>query len=314
MTDERHSLDAIEAALAQMPSARFKARLRTTLEQRIRQYQEDSSMTTSVTDTVLSSRGARPGFTAVTAYVQVQEIEQLIAFAKDVFGAEETMRGYGSAGGIHCELRIGDSMLMAGGGAGPDAQGQPLPPRIAALHVYVDDADAIYQRALAAGATSLGPPADAHYGERAGYVTDPTGNEWYIATHTGPSYSSEGLRTVTPSMRVPAASDYIAFLEAALGARVEANYQEEGVVRHAVLRIEDAAIELGEAHAPWGSVRSGFYLYVPDCDALYQRAMAAGAKSLSAPADMPYGDRMGGIEDMHGNQWYIATHLGQKQA
>src|SRR5688572_28998211 len=265
MSDGRDNLDAIEAALAGMPSAAFKARLRTHLEQRVR---------------LLTARGVRPGFTAVTPYAQVQDVERLIAFAREVFGAEEVERSRGSAGGIHCELRIGDSMVMVGG-VPPDAAGRMRPSRPAALHVYVNDVDSVYQRAIDAGAQSLGPPYDAHYGERAGFVKDPTGNEWYIATHTGPSYSAEGLRTVTPSLRGPNASAFIDFLEAALGARIEMRADDPlGAVRHAVLRIEGAAVELGEAHAPWEGLRTGMYLYVADCDALYQRAVAAGATAL----------------------------------
>jgi PhnB protein len=52
-----------------------------------------------------------------------------------------------------------------------------------------------------------------------------------------------------------------------------------------------------------------FYLYVPDCDAVYRRALAAGAKSVSEPTDHPYGDRSGGVIDPFGNTWYIATHV-----
>jgi len=52
-----------------------------------------------------------------------------------------------------------------------------------------------------------------------------------------------------------------------------------------------------------------FYLYVPDVDALYQRAINAGATSLSEPADQPYGDRSAGVKDAFDNQWYIATHI-----
>jgi PhnB protein len=54
---------------------------------------------------------------------------------------------------------------------------------------------------------------------------------------------------------------------------------------------------------------SMFYLYVPDCDALYRRALAVGATSISEPKDQPYGDRSGGVKDAFGNQWYIATHI-----
>ena len=310
MSDRRDNLDAIEVALAGMPSAAFKARLRSHLEQRVRQSLEGREMKKGF----LTARGARPGFTAITPYAQVQNVERLIAFAKEVFGAEEVQRSPGSAGGIHCELRIGDSMVMVGGGVPPDVDGRVRPSRPAALHVYVDDVDSVYQRALDAGAQSLGPPYDAHYGERAGFVKDPTGNEWYIATHIGPSYSAEGLRTVTPSLRGPNASAFIDFLEAALGARIEMRADDpQGAVRHAVLRIEGAAVELGEAHTPWEGLRTGIYLYVADCDALYQRAVAAGATALDPPADMPYGDRMGTVEDPWGNEWYIASHLPEEK-
>ena len=310
MSDGRDNLDAIEVALAGMPSAAFKARLRAHLEQRVRESLERSDMKKGL----LTARGARPGFTAVTPYAQVQDVERLIAFAKEVFGAEEIERSRGSAGGIHCELRIGDSMVMVGGGVPPDAAGRIRPSRPAALHVYVDDVDSVYQRALDAGAQSLGPPYGTHYGERAGFVKDPTGNEWYIATHTGPSYSAEGLRTVTPSLRGPNASAFIDFLEAALGARVEMRADDpQGAVRHAVLRIEGGAVELGEARTSQENLRTGIYLYVPDCDAFYQRAVAAGATAIHPPADMSYGDRMGTVEDPWGNEWYIASHLTEER-
>jgi PhnB protein len=66
---------------------------------------------------------------------------------------------------------------------------------------------------------------------------------------------------------------------------------------------------MGEAHEVYGPMASMFYLYVPDCDALYRRALALGATSISEPKDQPYGDRSGGVKDAFGNQWYIATHI-----
>jgi PhnB protein len=292
-----------------MPSGRFRVSLREQLAQRIRTLQEGSEM---ASDLLTATTGVRPGFTAVTAYAHVPDVDRFVTFARDVFGAEELLRSPGGAGGVHCEIRIGDSMLMVGGNVPADSALDLPPLRHVALHVYVDDADAAYQRALDAGAESLGAPQDTHYGERAGYVRDAAGNEWYIATHIGPSYSAEGLRTMTPSLRGPAAASFIAFLESGLGARVEMRADDpSGAVRHAVLRIEGAAIELGEAHGAWSPLRSGIYLYVPDCDERYRRAVAAGAKAVHAPADMHYGDRVGTVEDSWGNEWYIATHLGR---
>jgi uncharacterized glyoxalase superfamily protein PhnB len=52
-----------------------------------------------------------------------------------------------------------------------------------------------------------------------------------------------------------------------------------------------------------------FYLYVPDCDAVYRLALAAGATSISEPTDQPYGDRSAGVKDAFGNMWYVATHV-----
>jgi PhnB protein len=54
-----------------------------------------------------------------------------------------------------------------------------------------------------------------------------------------------------------------------------------------------------------------FYLYVPDADAVYVRALGCGAEAISAPADQPYGDRNGVVKDIAGNTWYIATRLAK---
>src|SRR5216684_343204 len=86
--------------------------------------------------------------------------------------------GPGSEGGMHCEVRLGDSMLMMGGG-GPGFAWRGIP-KLGAFHVYVHDCDATYQGALAAGATSISEPADQEYGERSGSVRDAAGNHWYI--------------------------------------------------------------------------------------------------------------------------------------
>ena len=66
-------------------------------------------------------------------------------------------------------------------------------------------------------------------------------------------------------------------------------------------------MEMGEAHGPFQPMPSSFMLYVPDVDATYQRALAAGATSMSEPANQSYGDRTGAVSDAFGNQWYIAT-------
>ncbi|HLZ58555.1 MAG TPA: VOC family protein [Ktedonosporobacter sp.] len=117
------------------------------------------------------------GYRTITPYLMVPGAIELIEFVKQAFGAVENYRGIGSEGGLHAEIRIGDSMLMIGGGAG---MRDPMP---AALYLYMEDVDAVYQRALQAGATSLSAPEDQPYGDRNAGVKDPFGNIWYIATH-----------------------------------------------------------------------------------------------------------------------------------
>lgn len=118
------------------------------------------------------------GYHTVTPYLIVQAADQLIDFVKQAFGAIERFRGIGSAGGIHCEVIIGDSIVMIGGGGA--WHGEPSP---ATLYLYVNDVDAIYKRAIQVGAISISEPADQSFGDRIAGVKDAFGNVWYIATH-----------------------------------------------------------------------------------------------------------------------------------
>lgn len=248
------------------------------------------------------------GYHTITPYLVAENAAALIDFAKHTFGAQETFRAIGSAGGIHAEVRLGDSMLMIGGG-GPGLawRGEAMP---TALHVYVEDVDAVHARAVEAGAVALLPPTDQEYGERGSSVKDPAGNNWYIATAKGASYIPEGLRNVNATLHPLRAQPVIDFVKRAFGAEeLEKHATPDGVIRHAKVRIGDSVLEMGEAHGPYQPMPSMFQLYVPDVDALYQRALNAGASSLSAPADQPYGARSAGVKDAFGNQWYIATQI-----
>jgi uncharacterized glyoxalase superfamily protein PhnB len=248
------------------------------------------------------------GYRTVTPYMIARDGEAMIEFAKKAFGAEETFRGVGAAGGIHGEVRIGDSMVMMGGGIpGREFKGTP---NATAIHLYVEDSDAVYQQALKAGATSIDEPRNQEYGERSASVKDPAGNYWYVATHRGESYIPKGLNSVNVYMHPLRAEPVIKFMKQAFGARELAKYASpDGVVHHAEIRVGNSVVEMGEAHGRYQPMKSMFYLYVPDCDAVYRRALAAGATSISEPTDHPYGDRSGGVQDAFGNQWYIATHI-----
>jgi PhnB protein len=83
----------------------------------------------------------------------------------------------------------------------------------------------------------------------------------------------------------------------------------DGVVNHAEIRVGDSVVEMGEAHGKYETMPAMFYVYVPNVEAVYQRALAAGAKSFQEPMDQPYGDRNAAVQDNFGNKWYIATHM-----
>jgi PhnB protein len=248
------------------------------------------------------------GYRTVTPYMIAADGPALLEFTKHAFGAEEMFRTVGPSGGLHAVVRIGDSMLMIGGGI-PGREFRSIANNHA-LHLYVPDCDAVYQQALQAGATSIDEPRDQEYGERSGSVKDPAGNYWYIATQQGDTYTPKGLNNVNVYMHPLRAEPVISFLKRAFGAHEIGKYASpEGVVHHAEIRVGDSVVEMGEAQGKYPPMPTMFYLYVPDCDATYQRALQAGATSIAEPVDQPYGDRSGAVKDAFGNQWYIATHI-----
>ena len=127
------------------------------------------------------------GYHALTLHLAVKGAAAYIDFLKNAFSAEEISRSPGPGGKImHAQMKIGDSMLMfaddfsAEFGLPPLAEGRlPL-----VIHLYVPDADAAWNRAVAAGCTVTMPIADQFWGDRYGHVRDPFGMEWAIASHT----------------------------------------------------------------------------------------------------------------------------------
>lgn len=119
-----------------------------------------------------------------------------------------------------------------------------------------------------------------------------------------------GFHTVTPYLCVPGAGALIDFLGRALGAEELFRLaRPDGAIMHAQVRIGDSVVMLGEPMEPRDARPAMFYLYVPDADALYARAIAAGAESVREPVTTFYGDRSGGVRDPAGNLWWIATHV-----
>jgi len=126
------------------------------------------------------------GYHSVTPYLMVRDAARAMAFYRDAFGATEVMRFAGPDGRIaHAEVKIGDSHVMLAdelpdqGFVGP----QTLGGSGVSLMLYVNDVDATFAQALAAGATVRRPVADQFYGDRMGTLVDPYGHVWSIGTH-----------------------------------------------------------------------------------------------------------------------------------
>lgn len=119
------------------------------------------------------------GYHSLTPFFTVPGVKRLLDFMKQAFDAKELHRMEGPGGMIvHAEVQIGDSRLMLGEPMGE--QSKPMP---GCLYFYTKDTDAIYKKAMAAGATSKMEPADQFWGDRAAGVIDPSGNFWMFGTH-----------------------------------------------------------------------------------------------------------------------------------
>jgi uncharacterized glyoxalase superfamily protein PhnB len=246
-------------------------------------------------------KGMREGFHTVTPYFTVHKAAELIDFVAKSFGATELFRTTGSAGGMHAEVKIGDSIVMIGGA-------EHIPEMPTAIHLYVPDVDDAYKRALDAGGKSLMEVADQPYGERSGGIEDQSGNRWYIATTFGPlSDIAKDLRTVTVYFHPIGAQGFIDFVTKAFGGKELMRHAEEGMILHAKVQIGDSVIELGEARYPSQPLPTAIYLYVDDVDATYEQALKAGGTSMLAPTDQDYGDRNAWVKDPYDNVWYIAA-------
>ena len=132
--------------------------------------------------------------------------------------------------------------------------------------------------------------------------------ETSVATSVRPI--PEGFHSVTPALRVPGVATLIDFVTQAFDAKEIARFAgPDGSIMHAEIRIGDSIVMMGEPGDRFSPMPASLHLYVPDVDATYRRAIAAGATSLREPADQFYGDRSAGVRDSGGNEWWISTHI-----
>ena len=124
------------------------------------------------------------------------------------------------------------------------------------------------------------------------------------------NYIPDGFHTVTQYFIVKDGAAFLAFLMDGLGAEEVGVYKDDtGRIMHAQLRLGDSMLEFGEATDQYPALKMGLHVYTPDTDALYERSLAAGAKTIRSPRVEPYGERSAGIEDPAANVWWIATRV-----
>ncbi|RAI04298.1 extradiol dioxygenase [Acuticoccus sediminis] len=121
------------------------------------------------------------------------------------------------------------------------------------------------------------------------------------------TYKPDGYTSVAPYLIVRSAEATLSFLEATLGAeRLRIIPRDGGGVMHAEARIDDTVVMMGEM--PEGQP-ANVHVYVPDVDATFARALAAGGTAVQAPAEKGDGDRRGGVNDPNGITWWFSTQL-----
>lgn len=323
---EVNELLRLAAELRDLPAERFRENLHNDLTRR------------AIMTSTLKSAAERTR--ATTPYLSVKNAASAIEFYKRAFGATEATRLTEPGGRIgHAEIVIGDGPVYLAdeypeyGIVGP----QTLGGAGVSMHLYVQDVDAFVRQAVEAGATLQRPVEDQFYGDRSGKLVDPFGHSWMISTRkedlsaeemqrrfddimaqSGPAEEKppqpvkpipEGFHTVTPYLCVKGAAELIDFVKEVFGATELFRTIGSAGGTHAEVKIGDSIIMIGGYAAMPEENPAAIYLYVDNVDELYERAIQAGATSITPPQDQPYGDRNAGVKDRFGNVWYIATHI-----
>ncbi len=319
----------IASDLRDLPRDDFKARLKQDLVSR-----------TAPASAVRPKANYIPaGFHTANACLVVRDAPRAIEFYKAAFGATEVMRLDDPSGNLmHAQIKIGDSPIDIAPEQGTyNRSPQSLGGSAVPIELYVEDVDALAERAIALGAKLIFPIADQFYGDRGGRLEDPFGHMWIVSTHkedvppeemsrrveafmkemqTAPQESQvaaaagapEGYHSITPYLQVKGAARLIEFLRDAFGAEEIFRVPRGDEIAHAQLKIEGSMIEVADAIDKYQPNPTAIWLFVKDSDAVYARALQAGATSLHEPTDQDYGDREASVKDPFGNHWYIGTH------
>ena len=322
---------AIAGQLRALPREDFKAQLKAQLEGR-----------KPMASQAVAAPEARQ---TATAFLVFKGAARAIEFYKNAFGAIEVSRLNMPGDRIgYAEIRIGSASIMLSDES-PDygaISAETLGGSPVRIHLSVPDVDAVAERFVAAGGRIVRPVQDQFYGERSGQVADPFGHTWLIATRkeevtaeemqerfdklVAPSpaaptaedekwklpvpYIRKGFRTLTPYLLVTGAANLIEFLKNAFDAQELFRVPRPGgkdQIMHAQLQVGDSMLELADASAEFPPRTSVNLFYVEDVDTTYARAVKAGATSMLAPSDKPWGDRDAVITDPGGTVWCISS-------
>ncbi|MGZ3443461.1 MAG: VOC family protein [Polyangia bacterium] len=119
----------------------------------------------------------------------------------------------------------------------------------------------------------------------------------------------DGYHTVTPYIIASDAARLIEFLGKAFGAEVRHKTVEEGRIRHAEVRVGSSMVMISQSIPEYPPTPIHIYVYIEDCDAVFDRAVAAGGTVIMPMKDQDYGDRNGGVKDPVGNSWWIGKRI-----
>ncbi len=319
--------EAIELArlageLRVLPRPEFKTRLRANLERR-------ATMATA-------AKAVPETQTKITPYLSVKGALAAIEFYKKAFGATEGLRFMQPDGRVgHAEISIGEAKFMLAdefpeiGFRSPQSLGGSS----INIHLNVPDVDVLGRQAVAAGAKVVRPVADQFYGERSGHFADPFGYTWVISTQKealsteemhrraaelnaqqaqadvddAKSSPTEKLRHLMPYVIISRADKWLEFVKDAFGAEeiFRAKSPDGKSIMHAEVKIGHSIIEVGDTNDQNPPMPTAMSLRVDDVDAIYRKGLEAGATSLQAPSNPPYGGRGASLRDPNGNHWYI---------
>ena len=251
--------------------------------------------------------------TANVRYI-VDDVGQSIPFYRDLLNFELVMHpAPGFAALTRGALRLYLNQPGAGGAGQKMTDGAtPAPGGWNRMQIETDNLRALYGELQQNGASFRSGIIEGQGGNQA-LLQDPSGNLIELfEPKAGETVEPvpEGFHTVTPFLLADDAASLMTFIEKAFGGEVTyVTKSDDGLVRHATVRIGDSQIMIADGTEAYKSMPCMLHLYVPDVDALYRQALSAGARSIREPEDQFYGDRSAGVEDAWHNQWWIATHM-----